>query len=1065
MKKIISISISILFFLFAQYAFSFEASDIVVKVQNETQKQQVLEFLKHKTIQAKVEGEKFLLISRHQNTQKISDLAWNEIQDQIKSLHPKISIMTERRLVPQNDFITPKISCEGEASTPKLENKIGEILGKLNSEEECTLSKKCKGQSLSWGPLSIGADFAEKIVDEELAKTKNQNSLSRVAVVDTGFNMENQKSGLMISVETKKGSDTAGDINTDEGGHGTPVSGMIAGRNTGVTKNTDLSVYKITREYYEGVESSVLAAAIEKACKDNNDIVNLSWGSSKDEQEEIDAKKELWYEVAERLGCLVVKSAGNGGVREKKGTPKTELSDPLLLVEALDSFDELASFSSTGMVASPGAGVYSLLSQDHLYGDKIDGKSCEINGNTYGPINGTSFSSPAVAGVAAQIVTVLKAKGVMPGDPKLKVKLIKSILIASQQFPEKRNGINAYGALLIAQNISKNKQNSTVEELVEIGRASALPICEKESKVCKNVETCQERVACVENLREKTFLCKATPKQKEELILALNELDERKLVMSWMGKLSKKELSENPVYLKIYNQEFFEKVFSEAGEEEKIYLLTTSTFQKRPEWEKWVRSAISENYTNDVIKLLMSPEVQKLPEWGQWVDNFILKNPKRSSVGIILKNEGVQKLPEWESWVGNYLDQKSYSLQKDEFLSHPTIQRSSSWKKWANEFLQSSEEEYAKLSFLSSPHVLKNENWNELATMFWNRTRLSDSHKIDFLKDPEIQKKAEWGRFATELLVSETEVPRLSYLLRDEQIQKLPVWKDVTQKFLKNSKDATNKALLLANEDVAKMPEFDQWVNQFIANHRNDDSGMRIFLLQEKIKKRPEWGQWAMGYIETTKDDYSKFELFRDPQIQSLPEFNHCLKAEFDKPKLGYYHSAFLQKSESQNLPVWEELANEYMQRGDPSYLASFLTNARVKTLPGWDKGVHRFVDESNESFAIYQFLTNQDILERSDWSSLSRKFLTDTRKNQDGVELLTFPAAMKKKEWGELAGAYIEETSDEKKISYFLKNEYVQNSPEWPKLAKKFLEKSKDEQVKESFLNEPSVQKRLNKS
>ena len=172
--------------------------------------------------------------------------------------------------------------------------------------------------------------------------------------------------------------------------------------------------------------------------------------------------KRRWYKTAKEKGCIIVKSAGNSGVRGKeKDYP---IDTPYMTVAASNEFQTLGTFSTGGMITAPGVGVFTTLSTKHEYGTATSNNQCNKGNLQMGPINGTSFASPITAGVMGQILTILKARNVVPRDPAKKVALVKSIALASAKWGKLTGSgegvINALGAVIIAENI--NSTNATM---------------------------------------------------------------------------------------------------------------------------------------------------------------------------------------------------------------------------------------------------------------------------------------------------------------------------------------------------------------------------------------------------------------------------------------------------------------------------------------------------------------------------------------------------------------------------------------------------------------------------
>ena len=111
-------------------------------------------------------------------------------------------------------------------------------------------------------------------------------------------------------------------------------------------------------------------------------VVNLSWGGPFRSQ----IQQDLIDYVALDLDCLVVASAGNGGTEEATYPGSY---DHVLSVAATTSSDQKAAFSSYGAtidLSAPGASIITTAFD-----------------NSYTSLNGTSFSSPIVAGAAALV--------------------------------------------------------------------------------------------------------------------------------------------------------------------------------------------------------------------------------------------------------------------------------------------------------------------------------------------------------------------------------------------------------------------------------------------------------------------------------------------------------------------------------------------------------------------------------------------------------------------------------------------------------------------------------------
>jgi hypothetical protein len=176
------------------------------------------------------------------------------------------------------------------------------------------------------------------------------------------------------------------------GVHGTAVASVIGASVNGVgvvgiypsavMRSYDASLGDGTR-----LPASDIAAGILTAAREGRSVINLSLGSNQP-----DAGIDAAIAEAVRLGSLVVAASGNSG---QEGNPASYPAvDPhVLTVAATDQSDQPAVFSSRSDsvdLAAPGVDIEVATALD----------------NSWAPEDGTSFSSPIVAGAAAWLWTV-----------------------------------------------------------------------------------------------------------------------------------------------------------------------------------------------------------------------------------------------------------------------------------------------------------------------------------------------------------------------------------------------------------------------------------------------------------------------------------------------------------------------------------------------------------------------------------------------------------------------------------------------------------------------------------
>ena len=217
------------------------------------------------------------------------------------------------------------------------------------------------------------------------------------------------------------GSDEGDSDPTDENGHGTHVSGIIAaaGNNgigvIGVAWNTRIVPVKCLDSAGDGY-LSYLVNALDYVARLKEQgypiaVVNMSLGTEKASA----ALTRAVQRVAAQ-GILLVAAAGNGygeNNDEIPSYPANTDSNNVISVAASNSSGTLASFSNYGPttvdLAAPGANILSTVPLD-------------LKGVSYDQIDGTSMAAPHVSGVAALVAAA---------NPSASASVIKSILLST----------------------------------------------------------------------------------------------------------------------------------------------------------------------------------------------------------------------------------------------------------------------------------------------------------------------------------------------------------------------------------------------------------------------------------------------------------------------------------------------------------------------------------------------------------------------------------------------------------------------------------------------------------
>lgn len=234
-----------------------------------------------------------------------------------------------------------------------------------------------------------------------------------VAVVDTGVAYEDyngfyQAPGLSLTQFTS-GYDIVNSTEhpNDDYGHGTFVTGVLAGNMIngggiwGVAPAVTVMPVKALGADGGGTEFDT-AQGIRWAADNGASVINLSWGNHQSGQDLVDA-----VNYAASKDCVLVASAGNDIPPQAVGYPAAYAN---CIAVGATGFDgarvPYSDFGASLAVVAPGGNL-----NDDLNGDGwMDGIVAQtfdpqqgFNSFSYGPEEGTSFSSPMVAGVAALV--------------------------------------------------------------------------------------------------------------------------------------------------------------------------------------------------------------------------------------------------------------------------------------------------------------------------------------------------------------------------------------------------------------------------------------------------------------------------------------------------------------------------------------------------------------------------------------------------------------------------------------------------------------------------------------
>ena len=168
---------------------------------------------------------------------------------------------------------------------------------------------------LKSGPVSLGTESLSsgEVVDgfDYFAGGNVTGAGVKVAVIDTGVDYDHPALGGAFGVKVVGGYNFVDDDTniTDDDGHGTAVSGIIAGNSStfkGVAPGAELLVYKV---FSQGETSTdLIVEALDQAAKDGAKVVNLSLGGGF-ASEDLETVGQLLYSQ----GIELVAAIGNDG--------------------------------------------------------------------------------------------------------------------------------------------------------------------------------------------------------------------------------------------------------------------------------------------------------------------------------------------------------------------------------------------------------------------------------------------------------------------------------------------------------------------------------------------------------------------------------------------------------------------------------------------------------------------------------------------------------------------------------------------------------------------------------
>lgn len=282
----------------------------------------------------------------------------------------------------------------------KVKEKIGNlqvhVISVPEQAEEAVVRALSKNPHIEFAELDMAAELTSVPNDPQypsawhLPKINAANGWDvskadgiTIAILDTGVDGSHPDltSKMLPGWNAVDGSSDTSDVY----GHGTAVAGTAAAATNnavgvaGVAWNANILPVRITNDPTGYAYWSDIARGLSWAADNNADVANISYEAYKSSSITSAAQ------YMRSKGGLVTVSAGNSGI-----DPGYADNSYMIVVSATDSNDAKASWSNFGSVVDVAAPGVSILTTGR--------------GGIYGGASGTSFSSPATAGVVALIM-------------------------------------------------------------------------------------------------------------------------------------------------------------------------------------------------------------------------------------------------------------------------------------------------------------------------------------------------------------------------------------------------------------------------------------------------------------------------------------------------------------------------------------------------------------------------------------------------------------------------------------------------------------------------------------
>lgn len=249
------------------------------------------------------------------------------------------------------------------------------------------------------GPTPNETDIAWGLAATDIPRTRFSGKGVRVAVLDTGFDLQHPDFvGRIVVTSSFVENETV----QDEHGHGTHCIGTACGPQHpgqlpryGIAYDAEIYAGKVLNNAGQGTDSGILAG-IQWAILNKCAVISMSLGARVSPGQTFSRVFENVAQRALAAGTLIVAAAGNDSQRQQDLIlPVNHPANcpSIIAVAAIDAQKQIAFFSCGGINAQGG--------QVDIAGPGVDIRSSWRRPPLYRTISGTSMATPHVAGIAA----------------------------------------------------------------------------------------------------------------------------------------------------------------------------------------------------------------------------------------------------------------------------------------------------------------------------------------------------------------------------------------------------------------------------------------------------------------------------------------------------------------------------------------------------------------------------------------------------------------------------------------------------------------------------------------